>query len=235
MFVAQHCRRLLALGVLGWVWLLAAPQNASAAIIFDMDTVITGSTPSGTPPWLKVTFANAGTNQVTMTIQNLLQNSSEFAADFYFNVDPAITGLTITHTGGQAPQSISAYSQGAYGNPSFGNDYDVRIDFVTANNTNRFTAGETSVYLLTATGLTENSFSFTTPSNNGPQYVASHIQGIAGGLSGRIGTTGLNGGTGGNGGPDGTPVPEPATLAVFGLMAGAGAIGYRLRRRKGAE
>ncbi len=189
MFVAHNFRRALGLGLLSCFALLAAPQTSSAAVIFSVGNVITGDTPDGSPPWMTVTFADSGANQVTMTIQNNFAAGSQFISNFFFNVDPAIAAMSITNQSGQAPETIHPYSQGAYGNPAFGNQYDVQFSFETANNPNRFIGGESSVFLLSGVGLDENSFSFTTPSNNGgPQYMAAHLQGISGGGSSWIGS-----------------------------------------------
>jgi PEP-CTERM motif len=227
MFAQMAFRRALLFVSIGFGGMFAAPQTASADVIFTINSVITGSAPVGPTPWMTAQFSNAGANTVTMTLSNLLPVGPQFVTDFFFNVDPAIAAMTVSNTGGQAPDTIFPYSQGAYGNPAFGNDYDVRLDFENANNPNRFTGGETSVYTLTGVGLTENSFTFTTPSNAGPQYMSAHVQGIPQGVgSGRIGPNPNDP----FGGGFGDPVPEPTTLIVFGALGGLGLLSRRLRK-----
>jgi hypothetical protein len=232
MCIVHRSCRLIGLLMLGWLVTLATQQHASADIIFQLNTVISGDTPKGSPPWLKVTFANNGTDKVKMTVDNFVQDPSQFVSSLFFNVNISDKSkLAVNYVSGQK------YDKVDFGKKGFGgNTYDILIDYETANNINRFTDGEQSVFEITApgSGLTENSFSFS------GQYMVAHVQGIPlqGGGTGSswIGPDGSGGGNGnGNGGGTGTPIPEPTTLALFGLMAGAGAVGYRLRRHKGTS
>lgn len=217
------------------LWLLAAlaalawsAGDATADFTIVMDNNYNGTAPSGSPPWGTATFTDVGAGQVRLTMTNLLQSSSEFIPDsWFFNFDPArnaSTDLTFTFQSGQAAQSISTGINNSEP-PGQGGDFDIAFTFETSNNANRFTSGETSVYLITGSGITAASFNTLSQNENNAFVSVFKVQGIP-----------PNGGSGEVAGTVGQPPPPPVVPAPPSvILAGIGVLGFgglaRLRRR----
>lgn len=210
---------LLAIGLLALTLASHAPP-ASADLVFDVGQVFSGDAPAGSAPWLRATFKTTGVNTVSLTLKNLLQDAGEFVSEWYFNVDPAISAasLSFLHVSGDVADSIDK------GTDAFKADgdglFDIRFNFKIAPPANRFKGGETIVYTITGTGLTENSFNFLSKPDggHGPFKTAAHVQGIAGGKSGWIAAT--------------DPIPEPAFYQMAALLGLGGLGALRLRKSR---
>lgn len=210
-------QRLLAVG--SGSLLLGA--SATASLIFDLGTTINGSTPTGTPPFLRAEFQTLGTDSVRLTLTNLMPTTN-FVDNWVFNIDP-LSGLVFTYESGVAAIDVSSglnFTDG--GSNVKAGLFDIMFHYDTSE-ANRFHGGLTSVYTITGAGIDENSFlafsidNPSSPPSPGGWLSASHVQGFANGAgSGSIGTM--------------TPVPEPATIAVIGLSAVA-----MIRRRLGRK
>jgi hypothetical protein len=159
--------------------MLCVPAHADLALGFG--STFSGTSPSGTAPWLTATFHSLATNNVQLTLASDLQSSTEFISSVFINLDPAL--------GNPAPSLVIAENSGVgFSVITFGTDcckadgdglYDLEIDFPTSAGS-RFHQGSTAVFTFTLPGLTENSFDFlSTPAGgSGPFLAAAHIQGI---------------------------------------------------------
>lgn len=211
--------------------ILALCASAHAGVItFNLTSGINGTTPlaSDKAPWLTATFTDVklanGSSAVQLVMTNNLVNAStgaasgEYVSDWLFNIDPRLASFTYAYVSGyRADVAVGAVDGGA---SIKGGTFD--IDFVGATaGSNRFSGGMTSVYNFVGTGLTANSFAYTSDLG---YYSAADVKGIPTGLSGSIGALSVaNAQTV----AAATNVPEPASLALFGLglaaVAGAGA------------
>lgn len=191
-------------------------------ITFNMNTVYSGGTPSGSAPWATATISDTGTNTVTLTMDNLL-SSPQFISDWYFNLDPAevgsVTGSDFNYKSGFAANSTQVGEDGFKADG--GGYYDIDINWLTSQG-NRFVGGDKAVYTITASGLDAQDFLYlsTQSGGHGTHYSAIHVQGIPPcGDSAWVGSDKAN-------------VPEPGTMALFGMgLALAGALSFVRRKR----
>ena len=165
-----------------------------------------GANPSGPAPWLQATFEDVP-GGVSLTMQSLLNASSEFVGEWSFNFDPALDPLQLNfalQSGGPAAQDIdlgvNAFQADGDGR------YDILFDFAQSNGPNRFNEDDVVTYLITyPTPISASSSDFLSApaGGHGPFHTAAHVQGIGpnGGLSGWVTT------------------PEPTSLAMLALSA----------------
>ncbi len=176
--------------------------------------------PDGPAPWMTAFFDDGGiAGSVTLTLSVAGTVGGAEVTEVYLNVDDAIGGanLTITPAGGTGP--TAAISTGT---DNFKADadgwYDILFDLPPPGG-DRFTAGETLIYDITATGLLASSFNFlSTPDPvdpNGPFLGAAKFQstGEFGEQSDWVGA-----------------VPVPAAVWLFGSGL-LGLVGVARRKR----
>jgi len=206
---------------------LAAPSAQATTLTLELDFEFSGaSDPGGTPPWVTATFDDSygGSNQVELTLATNNLIGSEFVSEWYLNFDPSLdpTDLTITHLSGQDAAQGVAVGENLFKADGDGH-YDIRFDFHPPANSDKFLAGEESVWVISYTGdIDVSSFDFYSveSTGNGVYTSAAHIQGIGDGDSGWIGSDGA---------PP-PPVPEPTAALVFGI--GAVLMGARARSQR---
>lgn len=195
---------------LGWataaIIAVAVSAPARADLVLEYNSVVTGTAPTGLGPWLKVTLSDVGAGSVKMKLENLVHSASEFITHVYFNVDPNLgeDGWSISYVSGQDTSSTPTIKFDNYNGPGSGK-FDLDYGYATANNSNRFTSGEISEFLITKTGLSAQSFWYQT---NKGEYSVAHVQGIEGAYSGTIRPYAVV-----------KPVPAPAAglLGMLGL------------------
>ena len=199
----------------------AAGSPAShAEVTFNLDTVISGSTPSGSAPWLTATFANGAADQVVLTLTNNM-GSGLYITDLLFNTSLGVPSSLLF-----APSSYT-------GTPSISNDqtkagsptslqaglFNIDVPFtglVKFDNT-------TPVFLeISAAGLTENSFNvLSAPGGTGflgtSYLMAAGVQDFSNGSSSSIGFTSVS------------AVPEPEIYAMLGF--GLALMAFLVRRK----
>jgi hypothetical protein len=209
------------------VALLVGSTVSAGTITFDLDTVYSGGTPNGTPPYLTATFED-DPNGVLVTFSALNLAASEFVGFWLFNIDPAFSDASfdaadITRVSG----ATAAVSLAANTPPDFSAGpskyYDLKFDFENSSSSNNRlspTAYTQAVYLITSPTLTPEDFNFLSSQSKGFQYSsAAHIQSIASTdpnlTSGWI----ADGNASDNDVPVTVPEPSSAAAAIFGLSA----------------
>ena len=210
--------------------LIRAAQANAGGLIFQFDNTYTGTSPTGSGPWVTATFQDEP-NGVLLTVNNSGLTGGEFLGSLYLNVNPSdstlLQNLTFTEQSASAGVALPTIQAGNNAFKAGGDGkFDIVFNFATAN-AGRLGAGEQITYLISGiSGLTANDFDFnSTPASGNPPFVgAIHVQGIGNGNSGWVDPS-L--------GAIVVPVPEPGTNAL--LLLAASLIGGRywwLRRAR---
>ncbi|MBN9131743.1 MAG: PEP-CTERM sorting domain-containing protein [Nitrosospira multiformis] len=218
-------------GAFAALGLLSAAGTAQAAI-FTIDFTTAGafsgtapSSPSPTTVFATATFDDqGGTGSVTLTM-NVFNNLSAgaYVNDWYFNVAQApLSGITFV-SGIEATGTPTPVENGkdAFKADGTGGNFDFAFHFTTTN-PGELAQGKTSVYTLTGTGITADSFNALSVSapptaGNGGYVSALHVQGYGNSVW-----------ISGEGSSPSTEIPEPGTLALLGL----GLFGIAAARRQ---
>jgi hypothetical protein len=209
--------------------IIAVPTHADT--VFNLNTEFSGATaPPGPGPWVRFTFHTVSTGTVELTIDNLLAAGANKIGAAYFNISESFvpTAVAVTNTGGVASSAIlrkiaNPLSSGPNASPFKADGdgfFDFRIDLPTSSNT--FGGGQSSKYKLTAPGLTDASFNFSSEpgGGNGSYHAAVHMQGLGadGRESGWLGDAAV------------VPLPAAAWMGMS-LLGGVGGVGFFRRRR----
>jgi len=205
------------------VLLMAGFAPLAFGLTLNLDSVIKGSDPDGTPPWLYAVITQIKTDRVSLTMYatNLTAGSDQFVSEWFFNVNVKEDSYVAIDPGSLNDIASMQYDGSSFSPDNIGNGngptsgFDFGFSFKTANNDNgekRFGAGESFSVELTGAGLTEDSFLAT---NEGGFFSAAYVQTKGGSWIGAP-----QGGT--------QPVPEPTTM----LLLGAGLIGIGFFGRK---
>lgn len=180
--------------------------GGASATTINVDQVFTGTTPTGSPPWLVATFTQTGSNTGTLVLtshlsgsdflQGLSSSNGNVGWAFYLNQ----TVSAFTCTSGTCGNANSGFDAGGFNTGPVGDIFNLAFGW---DSSNRFEAGDSATYDLTfASALSGDPF---VANGDGWSSVA-HVQGI--------GTTGDSGWI--VAGPP-VSVPEPAGLGLFGV------------------
>ena len=211
-------------------------QVSHADLVFDLDTLVNGSSPTDSGPWLTATFHTVSTGDVTLTLTNDM-TSPQFITEVAFNslIDP--TSLTFTRTDSTSTVPSSSVSTDSTQDLTGGSSlkaglFNIAISFGTSGGTSKqFNSGNNSViFNITGSGLTEDSFNLLSLDGGtgflGTDYLmAAKVQGIP--IPGSNKTT-----SGSIGYVSVTPVPEPQVYAMMGVgLLLMGFVAHRRRQR----
>lgn len=208
--INQINRSVAVLGTLGVI----VSSACAASFEIDFTTLVSGTLPGGTLPIASAVFMDAAPDTVRLVLNHSSGSAAgQFLTQLNLNVKPGITGIAAYAVDGKTT---------AFQNASFsqitnaGSTYDFTLNFGSSNANGgvaRLNAGDTVEFLLEGNGLTASSFNALS-SGGVPQLGLVHIQGLANGQSGKMGTE---------------SVPEPATIAV---LAGLGLAAARRRKKQ---
>lgn len=205
-------------------------HSANAVLVFNLGTVITGDSPSGSAPWLRATFTQVDGTHVDLLLETLQLTGNENVKDWAFNTTFAdvstLSAVERSRVGLFKPEPIMLDTSV---NTPGGFSFDFDFDFQSGGQLDKtFSQGDSvTMRLYRASGLSEADFNITAPynSNNpnqppvlGPFLSGAHIQNTSGAEgSGTIGAV----------------VPEPSTYFAAALLAipGIFALGKALPRR----
>ena len=198
------------------VLLFAAITQASHAdVTFNLDTVISGSTPSDSAPWLTATFTDIASDEVQLALTNNMTSGLNIA-DVLFNSAVPISAFTSV-----APQagSIGASSFQIFDAGLAAGQFNIVVPFSSTFNN----ASGTLLFTMSGTGLTADSFNtLSAPGGTGylgtSYLMAAEVQGFSDGSNGSIGFTNVS------------SVPEPEIYAMMGV--GLLLIGFVVHRRR---
>ncbi len=221
---------------------LAAPAaKADVVLSFTTNQWFGSVTPplSGTP-FATATFANAGANTVTLTLDyfGIIPGDDGGAkiSEWSFNTSNFANLASITYTsgtpGGTGSSAAILISQNTFKADGTGGYYDFMIDFHPpgSGGLTEQARNTMAVFTLTGNGITEDDFNALSSGGSPNRVAAIHVQSwdgqggslwVGGSCIDRLDCEDPDD-------PVGDPVPEPGTLALLGL--GLGAMAYRRRR-----
>lgn len=201
--------------------LAASPLQLVAAPItttIELDTVFSGYTPDGSPPWLTAQFTSTSSTTGTLVLTSttsdadFLQglNSPKATVGWAFYLNQAISSLTCDS--GKCADNNALYSASGLNSGPVPGIFNLGFGW---SSDNRFMIDDVATYTLTfSSALAGNPFV-----ENGSGWSAmAHVQGITGDCSGWI--VSGSGTVGTTKGPCTTPpviVPEPDERGMFGL------------------
>ena len=204
----------------GALFLLIYPVSSKAdTLTFNPRFVFSGTSPTGSPPWLTATFSSNTPGTVTLTMSSSFKDTGEFVTEWDFNLNPALNPASLSIIYNSGP--TASVSKGTNAFFADGDGYfDIEFLFPTDPQGSRFSDSKTSVYTIIGDSITASSFNYLSYINGGEgvYHTGAHIQGIPSGEgSGWIGNSVL--------------VPEPGILILLGIaMSAIGAASWRISK-----
>jgi hypothetical protein len=208
---------------------LAAPAHATLTINFN--TCVTGSC-GGDTSVATLSIAQTAANTITFTLTNSVSNLSNDTSNTYisklllsYNNSPSISETDFVKTnfaavGGAGNGSFDVDPSGTFS----GYDFFIGLDLPTSNSNggvNRFKDGETLVWTLSETGLSESDFAGLVEGHGPDALALVYVKGLDGDDNARyVGAASTN--------AVDVAVREPASVALFG----AALAGLVLLRRR---
>lgn len=166
-------------------------------MLYELDTVTSGSTPGGTAPWITATFSDAGGGNVNLDLSSANLTGPEYISLWYFNFDPTenVNDLVFTRVG-VAPPDDPTISTSADGYTLTTGYYDIEFNFGVD-----FKKNNTMTYEISSTvSLTPSMFYFTNTTGN--LNTEAEIKKIGGSGTGTIAA----------------PAPEPKTYLMMATL-----------------
>lgn len=179
--------------------------SAAHTIVYDIDTVLIGTTPPGGPaPWANVTIATVDPDSVLLTVESNLSDPAEFWSAIGFNLRDdyvfdggASVGNVVTIGGFDIPTVLYGENIKSGGG---GIDYDLWFDFQTGPLSARFDGSDS--FSIQINGVTTEDF-LSSPVNH---QVVFHGQGLDNEASSWVASA-----------AGGGQVPEPSAALIGGL------------------
>ncbi len=180
--------------LLGCALIASAGLSANASVVFNLNHEFSGGTaPSGSGPWLTLTFTQNGANNVRLTVESLT-TANEFTTNILFNIAttyvPTNVGFAFNSglsSAGTTPDALLRKAANPLADASFKADGDGYFDFrIDYSGIGAFNGGEHLVFDLSAAGLLESHFNFDSEpgGGNGSYHAAAHVQNTPNGGSG---------------------------------------------------
>jgi hypothetical protein len=195
--------------------LCMAPLGHANSFTYQLDVNYEGDPPGGAGPWLTATFADTGVGEVKLTLQANALAAGAYVASCYFNtnygsfIQPLFLGLE--SSGPSAAISSDDFNVGG------ASGFDLQFQF--PGSVDYFDSSDVVNYSLFGTSLSAASFNLKNDNSNGDYYAAAMLKfKTSNEAASWIGATSSI-----------APVPEPATMLLFGM--GLSGFGFWIRRR----
>jgi hypothetical protein len=198
------------------------------AQVFNLGTVLNGSTPDSSPPWLTATFTTLFPGTVSLTLASHLPVTTEFIGEIGLNLRPGLSPAALSFSQISSPsnpafssvtQPVAQNTLSLSGGGSQGIGLDLIIDWPNGGTLQRFDANDVVTISITGPAdlMAEDFLYYNSVGGQpGPVLIGAHIQGIAAPGGGTTSASVIQ------------TIPEPTTAAL--LLAGLTLLALRRTR-----